>query len=562
MAQVNEIITIRDLKKSYKRRPVLDIKSLSIPEGSITGIIGPDGSGKSTLLKAITGVMKYKGSVLYKGQEVRDNPEFVKSHLSYMPQGIGYNLYMDMTVEENIKFFAELRKIDKVVYEKNAVSLLKSLGLWQHRDKLASHLSGGMKQKLGLACSLVSEPELVVLDEPSTGIDPLSRRQLWQVLTERLRGSRTTVLFATSYLDEAERADRVVFLHKGDVLFDGRPEDVLREEVSLEEYFFKSLKALEDQTKEMDLPPFAERCKKEAPIVVEGVTKTFGRTEALRDVSLRIEPAEIFGLLGPNGAGKTTLIKCILGLVRPDRGTIRVLGLEPNSKELMFRVGYMSQIFSLYNDLTVTENILLYGRIYQVPDDILQKRLQWVLEFSGLSGYADEVVKRVPLGMKQRLALGVATVHMPEVLFLDEPTSGVDPHTRKSFWDFINKLSRELNITVVVTTHNLIEADFCDRVAIMNEGEIVALSSPEQLKREFVQKHGTVYEVKTTGPIREELLKEKGLQVVPFGRRYHIWGKGLTDEVLREHLHYQGLGIDYLKQIPPPMEDIFIEAIM
>ncbi len=558
---MNEIITIRDLKKSYKRRPVLDIKSLSIPEGSITGIIGPDGSGKSTLLKAITGVMKYKGSVLYKGQEVRDNPEFVKSHLSYMPQGIGYNLYMDMTVEENIKFFAELRKIDKVVYEKNAVSLLKSLGLWQHRDKLASHLSGGMKQKLGLACSLVSEPELVVLDEPSTGIDPLSRRQLWQVLTERLRGSRTTVLFATSYLDEAERADRVVFLHKGDVLFDGRPEDVLREEVSLEEYFFKSLKALEDQTKEMDLPPFAERCKKEAPIVVEGVTKTFGRTEALRDVSLRIEPAEIFGLLGPNGAGKTTLIKCILGLVRPDRGTIRVLGLEPNSKELMFRVGYMSQIFSLYNDLTVTENILLYGRIYQVPDDILQKRLQWVLEFSGLSGYADEVVKRVPLGMKQRLALGVATVHMPEVLFLDEPTSGVDPHTRKSFWDFINKLSRELNITVVVTTHNLIEADFCDRVAIMNEGEIVALSSPEQLKREFVQKHGTVYEVKTTGPIREELLKEKGLQVVPFGRRYHIWGKGLTDEVLREHLHYQGLGIDYLKQIPPPMEDIFIEAI-
>lgn len=558
---MNDIITIRNLRKSYRGEPVLDIEALSIPEGSITGIIGPDGAGKSTLLKSITGVTRYSGSITYRDHEVRHNPEFIKSRLSYMPQGIGYNLYMDLTVEENIKFFAELRKLDKVIYERNGQTLLEGLGLWQHRKKLAGHLSGGMKQKLGLACSLVSEPELVVLDEPSTGIDPLSRRQLWQVLTERIKGLRTTVLFATSYLDEAERADRVVFLHKGKVLYEGQTEEILKQEASLEEYFFKTLRSKEEKASDVGLPPDTEVCSQQAPIEVEGITKTFGKTEALRDVSLRIEPAEIFGLLGPNGAGKTTLIKCIIGLLRPDRGTIRVLGFEPGSRELMFKVGYMSQIFSLYNDLTVTENIILYGRIYRVPEDVLKKRLQWILEFSGLSGYADEVVKRVPLGMKQRLALGVATVHMPQVLFLDEPTSGVDPLTRKTFWSFIHRLSRELNITVIVTTHNLIEADFCDRVAIMNEGEIVALSSPEDLKAGFTRTHGQVYEVRPEVPLKEDLLRERGIHVVPFGRRYHIWGKGLTEEGLKQFFYQQGIGIEYIKQISPPMEDIFIEAI-
>ncbi len=555
------LLHIRGLSKSYRKKRVLYLEEFLIPEASITGIIGPDGAGKSTLLKIISGVLSYQGSVAFREIEIKDSPDRIKARLSYMPQGIGYNLYMDLTVQENIYFFGKLRGISEAVLKENARTLLEASGLWPHRDKLASHLSGGMKQKLGLACSLVSEPELLVLDEPSTGIDPLSRRQLWQVLTERLKSGNTTVVFATSYMDEAERADHLLFLNEGEVLFQGPTLEALGARMSLEEAFFESLSRTTGPAGEVSLPPEPQRATTEEPIQVKSLRKTFGETEALKGVDLHVMPAEVFGLLGPNGAGKTTLLRCLLGLERPDEGEISVAGLKPGTEELRYKVGYMSQIFSLYGDLTVRENILLYGRLYRVPKELLEKRLKWVLEFSGLSDYEDHPVRTVPLGMKQRLGLGVATIHMPQVLFLDEPTSGVDPLTRRLFWRFIKALSEQLNITVLVTTHNLIEADFCDRVAIMNERKIVVLGGPEELKKAFQQRHGQVFELKTDRPLQLDSLSERGIEAVAFGRRYHIWGKEITENSLRKVLQAQGLQIEYLRPIAPPMEDIFIEAV-
>jgi len=558
---VSDLIYIKNLTKSYRRKHVLSIDEYIISRGTINGIIGPDGAGKSTLLKALAGIISYNGSIKYRDIEVRSHPDKIKSLLSYMPQGIGYNLYTDLTVIENIFFFAQLKKIPKKQTTERAEILLQATGLWDHRNKLVSQLSGGMKQKLGLACSLISKPELLILDEPSTGIDPLSRRQLWQVLTERVKTQFTTVVYATSYMDEAERADKLLFLHNGSPLFKGNTLDILKEKESLEEAFFETLKQRITTKRFLELPPGPKRLSNSSGIEIYDLRKTYGKTIALRGITLTIKAGELFGLLGPNGAGKTTLLKCLLGLEKADSGRISVATLSPGSEELKYRVGYMSQVFSLYGDLTVKENILFYGQLYSVEHNLLMKRLQWIVNFSDIKDYLDTPVKYVPLGMKQRLALGVATIHMPDVLFLDEPTSGVDPLTRELFWSFIKTLSEQLGITVVVTTHNLIEADYCHRVAIMNEGEIVSVGSPAELKTEFQKKYGQEYEVKLNKPPSIERLSLKGLKAVPFGRRYHIWGKNITAETLRQILESTGLKVEYLKPIQPPMEDIFIEAI-
>ncbi len=548
----------RGVSKRFKGLQVLRGIDLEVMPSEITGIIGPDGSGKSTLLKICSGVLSFEGRAEFMGTDLGKECERIKDRLSYMPQGIGQNLYMELSVEENIDFFAAIKDVPPGRRDPLKDRLLEATGLAPFRRRLARHLSGGMKQKLGICCSLVSGPEVLLLDEPSTGIDPLSRRQLWEILNDFVARSGTTVLLGTSYMDEAERCHAVVFLEAGGVIFSGHPEELMEREKGLEEAFFEML--LGGRELPVQEIPFSARVNGGDPaaISVEGVSKYFDSFKALDGIELSIGQGEVFGLLGPNGAGKTTLIKCMIGLLRPDSGTITVTGLRPGSPELKQKIGYMSQTFSLYGDLSVRENIELYGTLYGVKGAELRERMGWVLDVSGLTGMERTIVKRLPLGMKQRLALGCATLNLPAVLFLDEPTSGVDPVARRSFWQFIRRLSERLGMTVIVTTHNLVEADFCDRIAIMNEGRVIALDSPENLKAAFRESQGEVYELYPESPLEGGLFTSRGISVTPFGRRYHLWKKGLREEEIKAVLDSTGTACHYLRRIRPPMEDVFI----
>ncbi len=552
------VFSLRGLSKRYKRNTALRDIDFDIKGSEITGIIGPDGAGKSTLLKICAGVLGYDGEAKYRGREIGRDPEFLKRGLSFMPQGIGQNLYMELTVDENIDFFASLKSVPAEVLAERKERLLEATALKPFRRRLARDLSGGMKQKLGICCSLVSEPEVLILDEPSTGVDPLSRRQLWQMLNEYLLSSETTILIGTSYMDEAERCHAVMFLHNAVALYRGHPEELMENGQTVEDAFFRMLIERTEAVPEPSLPPDARQCPDSGELIIQGLSKSFGQFKAVDNVSLQLKRGEVLGLLGPNGAGKTTLIKCMVGLLRPDSGRVELMGMKLGSAELKKRIGYMSQLFSLYNDLTVKENIELYGYIYGLKPALLKRRLEWIVEFSQLQAYLDTQVKSLPGGMKQRLALGCATLHLPDILILDEPTSGVDPLARGLFWDFIRMLSRQLCITVIVTTHNLVEADYCDRVAIMNEGRVIALSPPERLREEFVKSHGHVYEVYPSVEIKEDIFKREGISAVPFGRRYHLWQKGLNEDRIARLLEQNRIGYHYIRRIVPPMEDVFI----
>lgn len=556
--EIQPVISIKGVTKRYRKTTALRDIDLDVSPSEITGIIGPDGAGKSTLLKICAGILKYRGSVVFRGRELSENPEKIKPHLGFMPQGIGQNLYMDLTVEENIRFLATLKAVPEDEVKEREAKLLQATGLLPFRKRAAGNLSGGMKQKLGICCALISLPEILILDEPSTGIDPLSRRQLWEILNNYIATEGTTILFGTSYMDEAEKCHSIMFLQHGRCLYRGHPEDIMDREPGLEDAFFERLVEAGERLKEVEIPRTWRISGGEGDVVVEGVTKMFGDFTAVDGVSLEVTPGEIFGLLGPNGAGKTTLIKCMIGLLHPEEGKIHLSGLLPGSKDLSYRIGYMSQVFSLYGDLTVIENIELYGTIYGIRGEVLKERVVWVIDFSGLRGYETTVVGSLPLGMKQRLALGCATLHLPAVLFLDEPTSGVDPVARRIFWQFIGKLSKELGMTVIVTTHNLVEADFCDRVAIMDSGRIIATDRPGSLKEKFTEAQGNVFEVYPDGHLPQEWLSERSISVVPYGRRYRLWKKELDEETIKSILKAHGMDYHYIKRIPPPMEDVFV----
>lgn len=560
-------LSLKSVSKSYRKLRALRDVSIDVPGAEITGIIGPDGAGKSTLLKICSGILGFEGSASLLGINLRKSPEACKRHLSFMPQGIGLNLYMDLSVGENLEFFSDLRAVPADLRASLGRRLLEATGLYPFRQRLARDLSGGMKQKLGLCCSLISRPELLILDEPSTGIDPLSRRQLWELLNEFISGNKTTVLMGSSYMDEAERCHSVVFLQDGETVFEGHPEKLMAGSEGLEEAFLGLLLERKGRRASDMEAPYEIPFEKEASargrfaIEVEGVSKTFDSFRALDGVSMSISHSEVFGLLGPNGAGKTTLIKCMIGLLRPEEGTIRVSGLDPADRALRRRMGYMSQIFSLYGDLTVRENIELYGALYDLPKRELAERMHWVLGVAELRGMEGAMVKRLPLGMKQRLALGCATLNLPDILFLDEPTSGVDPLARRAFWQLIRALSRKLGITVLVTTHNLVEADYCDRVAIMDEGRIKVADTPGSLKASFTLVEGNVYEVYPETPFPEEAFRASHMSFAPFGRRYHVWKKGVEEEAIKAMLDRAGTRYRYLRLIPPPMEDVFIHYL-
>ena len=552
------VILFRNVSKRYKKFYALKEINLDVIPSEITGIIGPDGAGKSTFLKICSGVMSFEGSLIFMNIDIRKNPEDVKRHLSFMPQGLGLNLYMDLSVEENINFFAAIKNVPDAERNRLKDQLLEATGLAPFKGRPTKHLSGGMKQKLGICCSLISNPDVLLLDEPSTGVDPLSRRQLWEILNGFITETGTTLILATSYMDEAERCHSIRFLHDGKILFSGDPEQLMSEEKDLEYAFFEMLLA----GKELpvyDIPFIATAANHDSiSINISGVSKFFGSFKAVDNVSLSIHRGEIFGFLGPNGAGKTTLLKCILALYKPDEGTINVLGMQSGSAELRKIIGYMSQVFSLYGDLTVKENIELYGSLYNIDRTAFRERVKWVIEVSDITGMENTIVNRLPLGIKQRLALGCSTLNLPSVLILDEPTSGVDPVARRSFWQLIRMLSDKMGITVIVTTHNMVEADFCDRIAIMNEGRVIAIDTPENLRKDFVGNSGEVYEIYPETQMDTRIFSSAQIAVTPFGRRYHVWKKGLSNGEIKTLLDTRDIKYRYIRNIPPPMEDVFI----
>ncbi len=466
-----------------------DAVSLDIPAGRVVGLIGPDGVGKSTLLALVAGARRIQhGSIEVLGGDMADrrHREAVCPRIAFMPQGLGRNLYATLSAYENVDFFGRLFGHAREEREWRIRELLDGTGLAPFADRAAGKLSGGMLQKLGLCCALIHDPDLLILDEPTTGVDPLSRRQFWQ-LVERIRARRPgmSVIVATAYMEEAEQFDWLVAMNAGTVLATGDAREIRArtETASLEEAFIALLPEERRRGhRALVIPPRAGR-DGDAAIEADGLTRRFGDFTAVDDVSFRIERGEIFGFLGSNGCGKTTTMKMLTGLLAPSAGSARLFGraVAPDDLETRARVGYMSQSFSLYDELTVRQNLELHARLFHVPPEEIPGRVDAMLQRFGLSHAAQMLPQALPLGMRQRLSLAVAVIHRPEMLILDEPTSGVDPVARDGFWELLIDLSRGDGVTIFVSTHFLNEAQRCDRVSFMNDGRVLATGTPAAL---------------------------------------------------------------------------------
>ena len=460
--------------------------SIAIPAGRMVGLIGPDGVGKSSLLALISGTRKIQtGQVVVIGGDMSSSSHRsdVGPRIAYMPQGLGKNLYPTLSVFENVDFFGRLFGHSRAECARRIAELLESTGLAAFADRPAGKLSGGMKQKLGLCCALIHDPELLILDEPTTGVDPLSRRQFWQLI-DRIRGGPTSmsVLVATAYMEEAERFDWVVAMNDGQVLATGSPAEVCEQtgKSTLESAFIALLP--EEKRRghsEVKVPP---RVADHGQIAIEarGLTKRFGKFVAVDQVSFRIERGEIFGFLGSNGCGKTTTMKMLTGLQPASDGEAWLFGNEVDASDVATRrrVGYMSQGFSLYYELTVRQNLVLHARLFHVPNDEIASRVDRLAGRFGLSGVMDALPESLPLGQRQRLSLAVALIHHPELLILDEPTSGVDPIARDGFWRHLIELSRKDGVTIFVSTHFVNEAARCDRISLMHAGRVLVSDTP------------------------------------------------------------------------------------
>lgn len=463
---------------------------LEVPAGVLAGLIGPDGVGKSTVLGLAAGVTRIQqGEVTVLGGDMASSAfrREACARIAYMPQGLGRNLYPTLSVEENLDFFARLFGQPQAERAARIADLVAATGLAAFRDRPAGKLSGGMKQKLGICAALIHDPDLVILDEPTTGVDPLSRRQFWE-LVERIRARRPgmSVLVATAYMDEADRFDWLAAMHGGKVVACGTPADLKARtgEDSLERAFVRLLpEEARDHDAPLVVPP---RTASDGPpaIEAEGLTRRFGTFTAVDHVSFRIERGEIFGFLGSNGSGKSTTMKMLTGLLPASEGETRLFGqtLDANDIETRRRVGYMSQAFSLYGELTVRQNLVLHAQLFQLPPETIDARVKEMLERFDLSAEADARPERLPLGMRQRLQLAVALIHRPEILILDEPTSGVDPIARDDFWRILVSLSRDEGVTIFLSTHFMNEAERCDRISLMHEGKVLAVGAPAELR--------------------------------------------------------------------------------
>ncbi|WP_293977124.1 ribosome-associated ATPase/putative transporter RbbA [Sphingomonas sp.] len=488
-----EAIRIESLSHRYGGIIALNDVSLSLPKGKTTALVGPDGVGKSTLLGLISGVKKLqKGSLSVLGFDlgVRHRREDFLSRVAYMPQGLGRNLYPTLSVRENIDFFGRLFGLSAIERETHMRRLLDATGLAPFPDRPAGKLSGGMKQKLGLCCSLVHDPDLLILDEPTTGVDPLSRRQFWE-LVDAMCAERPdmTVLVSTAYMEEAERFGHLVAMDDGKVIAQGDTREIMRNAGAdtLEAAYVRLLP--QDKRPSGDaliVPPWRDQGKAPA-IEAHDLTRRFGDFVAVDHVNFRIGRGEIFGFLGSNGCGKTTTMKMLTGLLDATGGTASLFGrpIAPGDMETRMRVGYMSQAFSLYEELSVRQNLVLHARLYRVPRQQAGELVSAALAQFELEAHADAVPAALPLGIRQRLQLAAACLHRPEILILDEPTSGVDPAARDMFWRHLIRLSRDEGVTIFVSTHFMNEAERCDRISLMHRGRVLAVGTPAELTQRY-----------------------------------------------------------------------------
>ncbi|MFY5898284.1 ATP-binding cassette domain-containing protein [Acinetobacter pittii] len=537
-------------KKSAEIKAINDL-NMQIKKGELTALVGPDGSGKTTLLRLIAGLYKAtSGSLNVLGIDGSKNPQAVQDSISYMPQRFG--LYEDLSVQENLDLYADLHGVSKDVREQRFKRLLEITDLTQFTQRLAGQLSGGMKQKLGLACTLVRSPELLLLDEPSVGVDPLSRRDLWIIIEQLVEEENLSVIISTAYMDEVEKCARVYIMHEGKILKQGSPKQLkeiargqtwnikpseqikartlqaqlldndveiidavpkgeqvnfisrqkelsantlpkgLRANVrpaELEDAFMMLLQQAQKQPKHIPISEQAfqleqnDNLKSEQPIiVVKDLVRIFGDFTAVANTSFTVQRGEIFGLLGPNGAGKTTTFRMLCGLLPASSGYLEVAGknLRTARAEARAKVGYVSQKFALYSNLTVLENLKFFGGAYGLSGKKLNQQIDKALQQYDLKPHSKS--GDLPGGYKQRLSMAVALLHEPEILFLDEPTSGIDPLARRSFWYSIGELANQ-GITIIITTHFMEEAEYCDRIAIQDAGKLLALGSPQQVRK-------------------------------------------------------------------------------
>jgi ribosome-dependent ATPase len=483
------VARLENLTQRYGRVLALDGVTVALPAGCMVGLIGPDGVGKSTLLSIVAGARQVQsGRAEVLGGDITDasHRKAVCPRIAYMPQGLGKNLYPDLSVRENIEFFARLFGQARAEREWRIAELLEGTGLGAFADRAAKKLSGGMRQKLGLCCSLIHDPDLLILDEPTTGVDPLSRRQFWELI-DRMRSRRAgmSVMVATAYMEEAERFDFLVAMNDGKVLATGSPAELKAQTHAdnIEDAFI----ALLPQQRRVDhqrlvIPP-RRGAEGEPVIIARDLTCRFGDFTAVDRVSFTIARGEIFGFVGSNGCGKTTTMKMLTGLLAPSEGEALLFGkpLDVGDINSRRRVGYMSQLFSLYTELTVRQNLELHARLFHLAAQKTRDRLRQLVAQFGLASYLDQLASDLPLGIRQRLSLAVAVVHEPEMLILDEPTSGVDPLARDRFWQLLIDLSRNQGVTIFVSTHFMNEAERCDRISLMDSGRVLVTDTPANL---------------------------------------------------------------------------------
>jgi len=635
VSEANPITAIRarDLRKTYGTLEAVRGVSFEVADGEIFGLIGPDGAGKTSVFQILAGVMEpTSGEVEVFGRPARE----MRSQTGYLTQE--FSLYPDLTVFENIRYIGELRFVPQEEIVERGYRYLEMFNMSQFANRLAGRLSGGMKQKLALVCVLVPQPRVLLLDEPTTGVDPVSRREFWDALVHLAAGG-LTILVATPYLDEAERCYRVALMHDGRIQRIGTPgelraslqanrlelhtpdlsqaervlaeisgpdkeiidtqrfgdridlvahqpdeatrvarerleaagiriHDIRVDEPSLENVFVATLRSLGQGIHDTPFPARHDHSHLRGQVAIgaTNLTKQYGSFTAVRNVTLQIRSGEIYGLLGANGAGKTTTIKMLCGLLDPTSGSVQLGGHRGNmlrSREVRERIGYMSQKFSLYNDLSIQENLDFFATVYNVPEAERDTKQRWVLEFSGLEEKQNQIIATLPGGWKQRVAFGAAIMHEPIALFLDEPTSGVDPLARRSFWKVINRLA-DAGAAILVTTHYLEESEQCNRLGVMVAGELVAEGTPSELK---ARQTGHLLEFMVDSPQRAiDVLKEDRARwrVSLFGNRLHI----ITDEDV-EHaqqsvtrkLEANGVRVLSVHEGQFSMEDVFIGLV-
>jgi ribosome-dependent ATPase len=482
------VAVVKDLVHRYGSVTALDCISTELPAGRLVGLIGPDGVGKSSLLSILAGARAIQdGAVMVLGTDIANAAARTQicPRIAYMPQGLGKNLYPDLSVRENIEFFGRLFGQSRAEREWRITELLESTDLAAFADRPAKKLSGGMRQKLGLCCSLIHDPDLLILDEPTTGVDPLSRRQFWDLIDRlRARGAGMSVVVATAYMEEAERFDCLIAMNDGKILATGSPAYLKQQTATatIEDAFI----ALLPQRTRRAVEKIAGRpLDSHAPevIVARNLTCRFGDFTAVDRVNFTIRQGEIFGFVGSNGSGKTTTMKMLTGLLPPTEGEALIFGeiLRAGDLQARRRVGYMSQSFSLYGELTVRQNLTLHARLFHLSSDFAEKRIAELIDKCDLADHLDDLASALPLGIRQRLSLAVAVVHKPDLLILDEPTSGVDPLARDRFWALLIDLSRNQGVTIFVSTHFMNEAARCDRLSLMHEGRVLATDTPDGL---------------------------------------------------------------------------------